>query len=307
MTLVVPYSRDLEAAQAAFATRHWPRKKRRWTPGYLRWKFRGTPEDPVDGLLLAAIDGRVVGQLGLIPVSLALDGAAHPAQWACELMVDPEFRRQRIGSLLFEAALSRPMITLGSDPSTLADAAMTSLGFASLWGSRKMILPLRPLHAVRQRMPRRLRLLSPLLATILRPLIVARLLRVRSTSPAHVAAIDTWSAVADRIAPPSAAEPGVLHDASFLSWRCNGYPGFSEALQSARVGRRGFVLFERTAGPLLIHDWGAESLNEAHSLFRTVLDLATASRNHTIEVNVHSEKERSTLFTSSNSRCSLKR
>ena len=103
----------------------------------------------MSGFLLAVIDGRVVGQLGVIPVRLRVGDSETPAQWACDLMVEPALRRKGTGSLLFAAAMARDCVTLGSDPSPAADVTMARMGFQPLSSAWKMFLPLDWSHVLK--------------------------------------------------------------------------------------------------------------------------------------------------------------
>ena len=96
----VPYSEENAHLHRQFAERMWPQKRRRRLGEYQRWKFRGPTSGPVPGLLLATDGEKVVGQLGLIPVEIRAGDEVLSAQWACDLMVDSEWRRQGIGTML---------------------------------------------------------------------------------------------------------------------------------------------------------------------------------------------------------------
>ena len=140
MTCVVKYCPEVEKQHFDFASRYW-KKRKRITPAYLYWKFRGTPKDP-PALLLAKIDEKVVGQLGLIPCLLLLGSQKIEAQWACELMVDKEYRGQGIAKQLYDFAYTLNPVTLGSDPSPAAAVSMKRAGFSSLAGPSKFLFPL---------------------------------------------------------------------------------------------------------------------------------------------------------------------
>ena len=137
---IVPYQPDLEQAHIDFATQYW-NKKRRFTPEYIYWKFRGTPNKELWSFLLAVVDNKVIGQLGLVPCKVKLGDHIYEAQWACDLMVDHTYRGKSVAKFLYETAHRLKPITLGSDPSPAAFKSMTKAGYRRLEGPIKFILP----------------------------------------------------------------------------------------------------------------------------------------------------------------------
>lgn len=139
-TKVVRYCPAYEEQHRSFASQYW-KKRKRTTPEYIYWKFRGTPEDPPSFLL--ALDGhKIVGQLGFIPCTLMIKGRKVEAQWACDLMVDTLYRGKGIATLLYEFGFKLRPVTLGSDPSPAAAKSMKRAGFLSLQGPTKFLFPM---------------------------------------------------------------------------------------------------------------------------------------------------------------------
>lgn len=133
---IVPYSKDFEERHIEFASKYWT-KRRRKVPNYIYWKFRGAPQDKLISFILAIHNNKVIGQLGLIPCNINIGGEIYNAQWACDLMVDKDFRGKNIASLLYDYAHKLTPITLGSNPSPAATKSMKKKGYKSLRGSWK--------------------------------------------------------------------------------------------------------------------------------------------------------------------------
>lgn len=134
------YSKEYEQAHIDFAKNYW-KKKRRLTPEYIYWKFRGSPAEKLKSFILAFEGERVVGQFGLIPCQLVIDETIYEAQWACDLMVDTTYRGKGIAGKLYDFAHKSKAITLGSDPSPAAEKSMVRKGYVSLIGPRKFMFP----------------------------------------------------------------------------------------------------------------------------------------------------------------------
>ncbi len=236
---IAPYDERSCEAHVRFATKMWPSKRRRREDRYNRWKFRGPNRGAVDGLLLALSGSEVVGQLGLIPASVSIDGERFGCQWACDLMVDSSLRRRGIASLLFDAALARGIVTLGSNPSAAADVTMRRIGFASLEGPAMAVFPLDPAHILSWKIPSRLSVVIPAVSAAVRPVFWWRGRRLLRHRPDGKGAVEkgSWREVAGLVAKQQArqAEPFIVHDEEFLAWRCNGLPGFAEPLDALRT------------------------------------------------------------------------
>jgi GNAT superfamily N-acetyltransferase len=86
------------------------------------------PDDAV--LLVARVDGRCGGYLGLLPGLLQLDGRTEPMSWLSALFVPESLRAQAIGGLLLmrAIALGRTLGAIGS--SQEAERTYAAIGFA---------------------------------------------------------------------------------------------------------------------------------------------------------------------------------
>jgi len=284
---ITPFDGPLAEAHARFAHRMWPTKRRRREERFNRWKFRGPERGPVPGLLLAVVDGAVVGQCGLIPATLAVDGKVVACQWVCDIMVDPVARRRRVASRLLESAMSRGMVTLGHNPSPAADVTMQRVGFESFRGPAIAVLPLDPSHVVSWKLPARLQGLSPVIGAALRPVLArrSRSLDDSKRPPAERAEATGWRDIAPRVRDHQSRLEGpyIVHDDAFLSWRCAGLTGFVEPLSALRAGRTGYAIVGQGGPYLYVFDWGAENAEEFIRLFSAVRTMALAVGAKTVE------------------------
>ncbi|MGB5982884.1 MAG: GNAT family N-acetyltransferase [Nonlabens sp.] len=139
---IVNYCPAIEEQHYSFATRMFGNRRKRRNPEYLYWKFRGKQGEELTSFKIALSNGKIVGQLGLIPCQLNLDGQIVDSQWACDLVVDPDFRGKGVAKLLYQAAHDQKAITLGSDPSPSAEISMLRAGYKKLKSSNKQFVPI---------------------------------------------------------------------------------------------------------------------------------------------------------------------
>lgn len=275
--IVFPYSEEYADAHRAFAQKMWPGKQRRCSADYNRWKFRGSQDGPVDGLLLAVVDGQVVGQLGLIPVEL-FDGEQQvPAQWACDLMVDASQRHKGLGSLLLAVGMSRERVTLGSEPSPAADAVMTRLGFRGVGGPTKMVLPLEASGVLQWVLPKSMRWIVPAAAYLTRPYLNLRIRKTGKFKAGTSQAID-WMDLVPVVSKfqKKIITSHIVHDQAFLNWRIPGLNGFSAPLKVFGI-EDSFAVMGPGSSVYYLYDWGAASLsNLANLVDRAVQEAQTA-------------------------------
>ncbi len=216
---VTAYCDELVEAHRIFSAVMWPNKRRRREEKYVRWKFRGPEKGIVDGLLLAVSNGKVIGQLGLIPVKVICNGKEKSSQWACDLMVDPEHRREGVGRLLFETAFSREMMTIGNNPSSGAEALMLKSGFRKISSGRLMVFPVKASHILKWVIPAKFRFLNPAFSGAMQVYFSYKASKLVPTGNVFKeCTIDELSELISGVR-DRADESGVVHDKRFLEWR----------------------------------------------------------------------------------------
>jgi hypothetical protein len=293
--VIFPYSDRWVSGHQAFAAKMWPDKIRRRDEAYNRWKFKGPQKGNVDGLLLAVVDGRVVGQLGLIPDRLWVDSQVYRAQWACDLMVDTNARKRGLGSMLFAVAMNRGLVTLGSEPSPLADITMSRIGFKPLVGPHKMVLPLDVRGVMGWVFKDRLKPLTALLSKGIQPINDLKIKRLSKRSVKGIRLAD-WQDVASLVARYQATikQPHILHDESYLAWR---YSVPFEVDITTMISTQGsYAICEATSEDYYVYDWHAAHHQEAFLIFTSILQNAQQSGCKHILAYANHEKERKQLI-----------
>ena len=76
---IVPYGNDYIEKHREFASKYWI-KKRRLDSEYIFWKFRGDKNEELKSFLLATHEDKVIGQLGLVPCVLKVNGELVESQ-----------------------------------------------------------------------------------------------------------------------------------------------------------------------------------------------------------------------------------
>ena len=290
-TSIVPYSEETSEAHRNFAVRMWPTKRRRREEIYQRWKFRGSAKGKVHGLLLAVDGDVVVGQLGLIPVSLRVGDAVHPCQWACDLMVDSSLRRRGVGTLLLEAAIARDVVTLGSNPSPAADITMSRLGFRPLIGPRIMVLPRKLNQVLGWVMPPLLKKTIPAVSLLGQPLATFRSRSLRKKSSEKVLS-NGWETIIPLVEARQTAVgyPYVMHDYPFMKWRCSGLQGYTTELETLQTNNS-FAVVGSAKDSYYVYEWDAKRKEEFMALFRAIFERAARAGCQSIEVLAQEERE----------------
>ncbi len=294
---IAAYSEELRDAHREFARRMWPKKRRRSEEALIRWKFRGPKTGEVRGLLLAVEeDGSVVGELGLIPARLRVGGSTLNCQWACELMVDPKKRRMGIASRLFDAAMKRGVVTLGSSPSPAAEVTMRRLGFQIAMGPWTMVMPLQASYVIRWKLPERWTELAPALGLLAEP--VTRVLRWRLWfCRSRGAAASTWKDLRGLVEETERGldRPHIVHDEAFLRWRCEGLDGFNPSLKAWACGKA-YAFTGRSGASMRIYDWVAKDEASCRALIRRAYEEACEAGAATIVTHAQTEVEKTWLM-----------
>jgi GNAT superfamily N-acetyltransferase len=114
---ITQLQRDQLGDLPGFLREVYPGEGRKAGLGYLEWFYRQNPNADADALSIWVVrkDGKIVGQLGAIPVQVKVGAASTKAIWILEFVLLPEFRGQGLGKKLVLAAGEkyRSMITLG--------------------------------------------------------------------------------------------------------------------------------------------------------------------------------------------------
>ncbi len=290
---VVPYSENYTSAHRIFSEKMWPTKPRRQAADFVRWKFRGRPHGEVPGLLLAVREGKVVGQVGLIPATLKNHNKTQPCQWVCDFMVDQDSRGQGVGSLLLRKAVERDMITLGLNPTPSSLAAHSRVGFTTFSGPKMMLLPLKLNEMLRWKINKNLWSMVPALAVLGWPVIRFRSRKLYRGNGLVNVQMCPWEDVVDLIQARQNAfmQPHIAHDFGFLSWRCKPPKNFRQSVVGIRTSSGGYALIEVTPLCLFVSDWFAKDENDKLELFQAIYLLARQSNSEMIQVLAYEEQK----------------
>lgn len=292
--VIFPYSERWVESHKDFAAKMWPNKLRRRNEAYIRWKFKGPLHGEVPGFLVAVVDGKVVGQLGLIPVKLWVDGKELEAQWACDLMVDTSIRQKGIGSLLLTVGMERNMVTLGSNPSNLAEISMTRLGFKPLSGPVSMLLPVDLQHFFGMVLKGRGSLINSLISTVVQPT-WNLWLRAKLRQPRCQVKEGQCEDVIPLVAAHQStiAQPHIIHDEAFLRWRYSVV--FPANIVTLFTEAGSYAICEATSSFFYIYDWHISDLKDAREIFGRIIDLALQAKSTSILVYANTDSERQLL------------
>jgi GNAT superfamily N-acetyltransferase len=114
-----------------FLRQAYPGEVRKANLGYLQWFYQQNPNADAVGLPIWVVrkNGKIVGQLGTIPVQLKVGPAYTKSIWILEFVILKEFRGQGLGKKLVLAAGEkyRSMVTLGINEASTR--VFTSLGW----------------------------------------------------------------------------------------------------------------------------------------------------------------------------------
>ena len=296
---VVPYSEKHAQAHVEFAARNWPHNALRRDPDYNRWKFRGASSGPIEGLLLAVRDQRVVGQVGLTPLTMRLGETERTVQWASDLRVEPEFRIQGIGPMLMARAVSRDLPTLTDTPSAMSRPMLKGLGFQELIGPREMHLPVDSMRVAMRflRWPflQRRNLLRGIEFTV-SAYLFWRSRRLRNPSRKRQVVHCRWAEVADlaRQAQQGVVPPHVVHNSQFLDWRCARLGEGWNGTHGLRTDG-GYLLFGKHRSVLYAFDWAALDWEGCQALFSVAWEIGRRMGVETLSVLVNQAREREWL------------
>lgn len=269
MIEIKPYGLAWEELHKQFASKHWTKRKR-ITPEYIYWKFRGTPGKELSGFILAIDEGKVIGQLGLVPCIVDINGKKVDAQWACDLMVDHAYRGKGIAKMLYAYAYSIKPLTLGSDASPAATISMKRAGFISLKGPWKFFFPLW-IGELTKLKGYNLKILNHIRNPIIYLLLIWRFLR-KGKQKFRSTEIESYMDYVNRIT--GKKEIKVFHDYSFAHWR---YPPFMDYYKGVELftdNSSSFFSFYKDKEVLIVTEWCAQSNKDYLDIWSEILSLA---------------------------------
>jgi len=249
MIVVRPYSKEFEEQQAAFAQKYWT-KKRRFTPEYIYWKFRGKENEILKSFILAFNEDKVIGQFGLVPTKVTIEETVYDAQWACDLMVDNEYRGKGVADALYEFAHENCLITLGSDPSPAAEKSMIKKGYISLPGPRKFIFPIKIGEIFKLKGYN-----SRFLNTIPNPFVL--LLKCFSaTAFSEIESKDFFQLKSEK----TETKIHCSYDASFIEWRFSSFKNYYQGIQCYKKNETTFFCGYLSGSVYYLTDYRADSV-----------------------------------------------
>ncbi|MBU0639452.1 MAG: GNAT family N-acetyltransferase [Planctomycetes bacterium] len=226
-----PYER---LARAVFGDESWEAHLR-----YCRWLFEHNPVSFHDSTLpiyVFWVDGQPVGQLGVIPVDIRLEGEARRAGWTVDFFILPAYQRRGIGGKLLRAAFADYPLLMSLGQTEASCGLFTKSGWRAAGTMTIHRQFLRPARCVAQRLRRRLGLGPPrgkgASASPQEPVTLLRAVEVAD-----------WPASADwpltTALPWSkfASEPCIPRTPAFMRWRYLASPAPRYVLKHLRIGQ----------------------------------------------------------------------
>lgn len=255
MIEIKSYGPNFEELHKQFAMQFWTKRKR-ITPEYIYWKFRGVSGQELSGFILAIDGERVVGQLGLVPCLVEVDNQQVEAQWACDLMVDHAYRGKDVAKMLYEYAYSIKPLTLGSDASPAATISMKRAGFISLTGPWKFFFPLW-LGEITKVKGYNSRVLNNIRNPFIYPLLIWRFFR---GGQRKFKKFDSEPFTDLAKAMTSKMKLKVLHDYSFSEWRYSAFKDYYKGVKLFANGKSSFFSLYKDRELFFVTEWGANTL-----------------------------------------------
>jgi GNAT superfamily N-acetyltransferase len=290
MIEIKPYGPANEELHKQFALKHWTKRKR-ITPEYIYWKFRGVPGKELLSFILAIEEGQVIGQLGLVPCIVDISGKKVDAQWACDLMVDHDYRGKGIAKMLYEYACLIKPLTLGSDASPAATISMKRAGFISLIGPWKFFFPLWLGEITKLKGYN-----SVILSRIRNPFIYLfqawRFLR-KGKQKFRQKSISSYIDFVNKVS--SEKKLKVFHDYSFTHWRYPAFKDYYKGVQMYADSSSSFFSFYTDKELLIVTEWSGKTRKAYLDIWSEILFLACCTRVLRIKILANSALETATL------------
>jgi len=142
---IVYYSDEYEKAHFEFATRNYGKRRKRRNKDYLYWKFRGEEGTELKTLVLAYDfkEGKVVGQIGLIPFKVELDNKIYKTAWRCDVMLEQEYRGIGVAQMMYEKTHENYNLLFNCGSSISAKKAILKMGYKPIKRSFSLTMPIK--------------------------------------------------------------------------------------------------------------------------------------------------------------------
>lgn len=285
---IVHYSPRWEKEHIEFARQYWS-KKRRFTPEYIYWKFRGQPEQELQGFILAIHNDKVVGQIGMIPCNISIRGKVIEAQWICDLMVDKAMRGSNVAQLLYNHVESNGRIILGSDPSPAARKSLNKNGYCFVTGPNVFLFPISigGTLSIKQDF-------FKVFKFIINPVYYWLGIKRRSSIKAFMN-VSSSEEIANHLLVKMNAlnqDNFVIHDSEFISWRCGSFGTYYQGIQFYKSqSNRSFIMFYEASSCLYVVDLFYETLKELEEIVYFAAYKARSKKLDYLKLMVNTEKE----------------
>jgi GNAT superfamily N-acetyltransferase len=239
-------------ALLSFLPLAYPDEPRKSEPAYWDWHFLENPHVNPDDIPLWIVKSaeRIVGQLAAIPIELKVGDERKRAIWVIDLIVDRNFRGQKLGKRLFLAAAESysTMIALGMNEKSTP--ILYALNWTPLGGVNRYQRLLYPGHAIAEVANRKpVKEFINLCYAPFRP----RSTQLSPTSNVSVREVRKFDASFDALWQNACSQwqCAVVRDSRFLEWQFMRQPGKKFDVLGLYDGERlvGYVvLFFRKAG-----------------------------------------------------------
>ncbi len=219
----------------------------------------------------------------------------YEAQWACDLIVDPEFRKLGTGKKLFEAGINRDKITLGNNPSPKAETLMLNSGFEPINSGRLMVFPLDPKQLVSWAVPKKYSFAVSPVSKIIKPYFSYKKNILRNSG--KVFEICSWKDVAELLKnrQKDIKDLSILHDENFLNWRASGFQNYFPEVKAMRTTGGSYALFSYFKPYFNIYEWYCAEESDFKSMFSGLLKIASDDKAATVQLVSNNENERRLL------------
>jgi len=294
------FSAETASRHSDFVSVAWPTSISRKDPNYLAWKFRSDSPTEIKNILIAIHNDAVVGQLGLIPVQINTGGKVTDAKWGCNFKVLNTFEGAGYGALLDIQSLRLSDVILGASPTPQSEELKIRLNFKRMEGPFKMAYPIRFLPFVDMKLHGLPLFLRKMIAGI------AGLAFRFWFSFNHINFNDThvengtYRDVIEQIQNYRSTIniPHIVHDQSFLDWRCGHVNPYRTETLSLFTSDGSFILYYPSKSYCYLYEYFFKSTGAMKSLLKKVSSIA-AEKNCTgvyAYVNYNEQKQQLSKF-----------